>query len=53
MLWEHVRLYVNDQTRGLDAEGRRAIGELFERARAAGLIRPEQPPLEVVGEREG
>jgi 1,4-dihydroxy-6-naphthoate synthase len=36
-LWKHVELYVTDETRRLGPQGRQALRELSERARAAGL----------------
>ncbi len=38
VLWEHVRLYVNDATLDLGAEGRHALHVLQEEARRAGAI---------------
>lgn len=49
VLDRHVELYVNDHTRELGAEGERALRVLGERARAAGLVPADAPPLEVVG----
>ena len=37
VLWEHVRLYVNERTADLGAAGRAALGELARRAGAAEL----------------
>ena len=36
VLWKHVDLYVNQWTLDLGAEGRRALGELADRAAAVG-----------------
>jgi 1,4-dihydroxy-6-naphthoate synthase len=40
VLWSHVDLYVNDWTRDLGAQGRRAIETLAERAAHTGLVAP-------------
>jgi len=47
VLWKHVELYVNEHTRALGVEGRRALEELGRLARAAGLV-GESAALEVV-----
>jgi 1,4-dihydroxy-6-naphthoate synthase len=38
VMYRHIDLYVNQYSVDLGAEGRRAVGLLFERARAAGII---------------
>jgi 1,4-dihydroxy-6-naphthoate synthase len=38
VMYKHIDLYVNDFSIELGAEGRRAVGMLFERGRAAGTI---------------
>ena len=48
VLWAHVRLYVNDETRALSQGGRAAIAELGRRARAAGMLSQGSPPLEIL-----
>lgn len=45
----HVELYVNEHTRDLGPTGRAALGELSQRAAAAGVVPGDAPPLEVVG----
>lgn len=45
----HVELYVNDWTRELGPEGRRALAELSRRAAAAGVLPRDVPTLQVVG----
>jgi 5,8-dihydroxy-2-naphthoate synthase len=47
VLAQHVELYVNDETRSLGADGRRAIAALSREARAAELITGDQPALEI------
>ncbi|MEO0652332.1 MAG: 1,4-dihydroxy-6-naphthoate synthase [Planctomycetota bacterium] len=47
VLWQHVDLYVNDQTVDLGPSGRRAVEELARRARERGLL-PNGATLEVV-----
>ncbi len=46
VVWEHVDLYVNDWTRDLGEEGRRAIAALAERGASVGAI-PEGTQLSV------
>lgn len=46
VLWQHVELYVTDETRALSADGRRALAELERHARAAGLA-PGERQLQV------
>ena len=50
VLRAHVELYVNAQTERLDAAGAAAIARLEDEARRAGLLAPEAPRLEVLGE---
>jgi 1,4-dihydroxy-6-naphthoate synthase len=38
VMYQHIDLYVNDFTRDLGDEGRRAVEQLFARAHAAGVI---------------
>ena len=38
VLWQHVNLYVNDDTRSLSDEARRALAALAQRAHAAGHV---------------
>ena len=40
---QHINLYVNDYTTDLGEKGRNAIGTLFEKAKAGGLIKGELP----------
>jgi 1,4-dihydroxy-6-naphthoate synthase len=49
VLWRHVELYVNEWTRDLGPEGRRALARLCEIARASGLVAREGPTLEICG----
>jgi len=49
VLWKHVELYVNDWTRRLGERGRGALRTLEDEARAARLLAPDAPPLEVIG----
>jgi 1,4-dihydroxy-6-naphthoate synthase len=44
VMYQHIALYVNDFSRELGEEGRRAIDVLFERARAAGVIAADVAP---------
>ena len=46
-IWEHVRLYVNEYSLDLGAEGREAIGNLETLARQSRVIGPEFRGLEV------
>ncbi len=48
VLFRHVELYVNDWTRELGEEGRRALARLGDEARAAGVVPRDAPPLEVL-----
>jgi len=41
----HIQLYVNQYTRELGEEGRRAVEEMMTRAQAAGLLPPDPTPL--------
>jgi 1,4-dihydroxy-6-naphthoate synthase len=41
----HIRLYVNQYTRELGEQGRRAVEEMMARALAAGLLPPVDTPL--------
>lgn len=50
VLWKHVELYVNAETRALSGEGRRAIAVLSELARASGWIPGAAPGLEIWGD---
>jgi 1,4-dihydroxy-6-naphthoate synthase len=52
-LWAHVELYVGDETRALSSAGREALAELDRRARQAGLVPRDAPPLEVFGTESG
>ena len=47
VLWHHVELYVNEWTRDLGEQGRRALEALSARARAAGILPPTAAPLVV------
>jgi 1,4-dihydroxy-6-naphthoate synthase len=48
VIWSHVELYVNEQTRDLGDLGRRALAALADRARAAGILSPDAAPLQVL-----
>lgn len=48
VLMQHVRLYVNEQTRNLGASGREALAELSRRATASGAVDTGRPTLEVL-----
>jgi 1,4-dihydroxy-6-naphthoate synthase len=48
VLMQHVRLYVNEQTRDLGSAGREALGELSRRGKAAGITGDGMPQLEVL-----
>lgn len=47
VLWKHVELYVNEWTRDLGPLGTQALGELAQRARAAGLAATTTSALRV------
>jgi 1,4-dihydroxy-6-naphthoate synthase len=49
VLWQHVELYVNEETTELSRAGRAAIERLGARARAAGLLPDSLPALEIWG----
>jgi len=49
VLRAHVELYVTADTRSLSREAAAALVTLDERARAAGLVAADGPPLEVLG----
>lgn len=49
VLWQHVELYVNEETTELSRAGRAAIEALGARARAAGLLPEGVPALEIQG----
>jgi len=49
VLWQHVELYVNEETTELTRAGRAAIEALGARARAAGLLPSSVPALEILG----
>jgi 1,4-dihydroxy-6-naphthoate synthase len=48
----HIDLYVNDWTRDLGAQGEQALLELSRRAREAGLLGPDEPPMRVLAARD-
>jgi 1,4-dihydroxy-6-naphthoate synthase len=48
VIWAHVDLYVNDWTRDLGPDGRRALSFLSAMARSRGLVPESQTPLEVL-----
>lgn len=49
VLWKHVELYVNEETRELSDDGRKALAALAELARSAGLIATSDSELRIVG----
>lgn len=49
VIWQHVELYVNAQTRDLGTPGRRALSTLFRTAAEAGVVPSTAHPLEVHG----
>ena len=47
VLMQHVKLYVNDWTVDLGDVGRSALTQLSEKAKAAGIVDPSKPNIEV------
>jgi 1,4-dihydroxy-6-naphthoate synthase len=45
VMYKHIDLYVNDYSRDLGEEGRRALELLFDKATASGVIPPIREPL--------
>jgi len=45
VMYRHIDLYVNDYSLDLGVTGKRAIGTLFDRARAAGIVPAVRPDL--------
>jgi 1,4-dihydroxy-6-naphthoate synthase len=50
VLRAHVDLYVNAHTRDLGPLGEQTLNVLGERARAAGIVPPDAPPLRLLGD---
>lgn len=49
VLWQHVKLYVNEWTSDLSETGRAALAELSKRAAQIGLVPSGTVPIEVIG----
>jgi 1,4-dihydroxy-6-naphthoate synthase len=45
VMYQHIRLYVNEYSTDLGGEGRRAVATLFDRAAASGIIQAVKEPL--------